>query len=390
MPPPLLVLAVVPVVCALWIWQTIDTTPSLLLYDALVPLQADTFANHNSTTSTTTFWIIGASSGIGAALACQVAAAGATHVILSARNVTRLTHVAETCAKDNSTGTTFSIVPYDAMSDNATTIVAQALATLPQPSSSSYENESTTTTSSTPLDVLIWSTGIYQLQPAMETTDMDRQRLWQTNYHAAVSVTQALLQDHWKNHDDHTHTTTSSGGTGHVVLISSLMAKGPHALCSTYAATKAALRSYFQTLAVEGTLQRLTMVLPGATATPFFAHTQSSSSSSSTSSTSLSRSTNNTAIAVNTQAMVAPERVARLTAQAIRPGWVPHVLFYEIWISKANGLLYGFMSHHVPGLFYAINHVVGRIRLAAYYSHHADLLTLSELWTYLVSGRVIT
>ena len=329
------------------------TTPSLALYDTLRPLE------HNQALANRTVWVTGASSGIGAALVCQLNALGnVKHIVLSARNVTRMQKVIDDCTQQHTSNTTFSIVPYDALNeteDYAASVVEQAIASTPDQM----------------IDTVVLATGVYQLQPAAQATTTDRHRLWRTNYHAAVDLTQAWAE--WvqrktleKNIDAQQSTPLQ---TYHLVVLSSIMAKGPHALCSTYAATKAALVSYFSTWAAEHANHwRVQLVLPGATATAFWQHAEENEAANAVDT--------NTAIHYNPAVMVTPQRVARLTVQAMRvPRW-----FFQIWISNFDGLLYVWMSHYLPGLFHAINHyAVAPLRQAAFAKDRSDLTTMLEL-----------
>ena len=314
-----------------FLWQVLDTSPSLFVYD-LVTGTPD-LADKN-------IWVTGASSGIGAALVCEFAKAGARHVVLSARRENKMRQVIQTCQQQSSSSsnTTFSIVPYDALEvDSTEFVVRQAIDSTPNQS----------------IDMLVLNSGIYQVKPALETTADERRNLVRVNLEAPMDLSQALLKmDHWKER-----------GHGHLVVISSIMAKGPHGLCTTYAATKAAIRSYFQTLSAEEfQWLRVNMVLPGATATEMW------------------KTSYGDTVQVDQSSMMTPQRVAQLTTKAIAG---PTLLFWEVWISKANGLLYAFMSHYVPGLFYLLNHVVGWIRLAAYRRDQTDVIEIKNLVRFL-------
>ena len=327
-----------PVVFVALAWQIMDTSPTLFLYNLVMP--APRFTGQ-------TIWITGASSGIGAALVCEFARSGARHVVLSARRVEKMQQVIENCKKQlllqkqhDDVTTTFSVVPYDALQVNATTTtVRQAIDSTPAAS----------------IDILVLNSGIYQLKPALETTAAERQKLSRVNLEAPIALSQALIQmDHWKEREH--------GGT--LVVVSSIMAKGPHGLCSFYAATKAALRNYFQTLSAEE-FDWLTvkMILPGGTATDMWKNGFGDT------------------VQTNPNAMMTPERVAQLTTTAVAGPWR---LFWEVWISPPAGLLYAFMSHYMPALFYFTNHFIAWLRLAAFRRDAVDVIEIKALIPILV------
>ena len=345
-----LIFALLPIVGTI-LWHLVDTTPSLAFYDLLV---RDTdFANQ-------TIWITGASSGIGASLVCQFAkhaahGNGPSHVILSARREAKMKDVLQTCRRDatkenasataSTMGTTFSVVPYDALDATTTEkTVQQAIESTPARS----------------IDVLILNSGIYQLQPALEMTTEERRKLARVNLEAPIELSQALIQqDHWKER-----------GRGHLVVVSSIMSKGPHSLCSFYAATKAGLRSYFQTLSLEEfDWLKVNMVLPGATASDMWKN-----------------SLDDETVQVDQSGMMTPERVAHLIVKAMAG---PTFLFWEVWISKANGLFYVFMSHYFPGLFYALNHIAGIARMAEFRKSNSDVIDIPSWIQILYQEAVI-
>eukprot|EP00977_Amphora_coffeiformis_P027752 scaffold34638_cov161-Amphora_coffeaeformis.AAC.23 len=335
----LFVMISLPIVVAAVLWQLLDASPSLALYDLLVPSRPTDFAQQ-------TIWVTGASSGIGAALVCALVKGGAQHVVLSARRVEKMHQVIQTCQQQprqgqldrhrssSSSATTFSVVKYDALDIDATdSTVMEAIQSTPNQS----------------IDILVLNSGVYQLQLALEATDQEREELARVNLHSPIVLSQALIQhNEWKER-----------GYGQLVVVSSVMAMGPHSLCSFYAATKAALRSYFQTLSVETSAWlRVNVVLPGGTASDMW-HAKFGDT-----------------VHVEQAGLMTPQRVAQLTVKAMKG---PIVLFWEVWISKVEGLLYVWMSHYCPGLFYLSNHIVGRIRTMALEKYGVDAVSIPAL-----------
>ena len=377
-------------ICVLGVtWNVLDASPLLWIYDILVSINIYLSPSLSSSSSGLlvgqTIWITGASSGIGAAVVCELAKAQATHVILSARRVEQMRQVVEDCQRrmlqeqhsatsaTTTTTTTFSIVPYDAMRPELTSIVVQqALESTPHHS----------------IDMLILNSGIYQIEPALQTTYEVRNQLFQVNVQSPIELSQELIQqDEWKYNNgkkDRHHR--------HIVVVSSIMSKGPQSLCSTYAATKAALNQYFQTLSTEEwEWLQVTTVLPGATATPMWDHVDSTSGATTT-----QRKEGDTNATQNNKKKVQPDlggsmtptRVAQLMVRGIAlrsaptPSWsnfMFRTFLYELWITKPLGLLYAYMSHYTPTLFYYSNHWVALARIHAFEKYRKDLLELPSL-----------
>jgi short-subunit dehydrogenase len=387
------------------LWHTLDASPALWLYDGYHRiLEAESWSlfgmashaqqrQHAHSLTNQTVWVTGASSGIGAAVVCELAKStnNVRHVILSARRVEQMQQVLRDCQQQQqqqqrsttttsttSTTTTFSIVPYDAMDTNTTTIVQvvqQAIESSPSQS----------------IDMLILNSGIYQVQPAWKTSEQVRNQLFRVNVQAPIELSHTLMaQDQWKERGG---ASNIRGRGGHLVVVSSIMAKGPQSLSSTYAATKAALRSYFQSLSTEeGEWLTVSMILPGATSTNlwknhYLQHDENGEDGSKSSST---------MIRPDTGSMMTPQRVAQLLVRAIvathQSQPQPHQqqqysfssllsywFFYEVWITKSSGLLYGWMSHYTPTIFYFTNHLVGWARLEAYTVNQMDMLEIPAL-----------
>jgi dehydrogenase/reductase SDR family member 7B len=176
-------------------------------------------------------WITGASSGIGEALAYEMAQEGA-HLILSARRTEELERVMEGCQAAASV----QIVPLDlSKHDQIAQIVQEVL---------SEQGK---------IDVLINNGGISQRALALDTTlDVDR-KLMEVNYFGTVALTKALIP------------SMITHQLGHIVTITSLTAKFGTKLRSSYAASKHALHGFFDSLRAElgDTPIKITLVCPG-------------------------------------------------------------------------------------------------------------------------------
>lgn len=174
-------------------------------------------------------WITGASSGIGAALAEAFARDGA-RLILSARRRVELEQVAARCD-----GEPF-ILPLDlARSDELASHVSTVLARFGR------------------IDVLVHNGGVSQRSRVADThLDVDR-RIMEVNYFGAVALTKAVLP------------TLLRAGSGHIVVVSSVMGKLGTPLRSAYAASKHALHGFFDCLRAEIADDGLfvTLICPG-------------------------------------------------------------------------------------------------------------------------------
>lgn len=184
--------------------------------------------------ATSRIWITGASSGIGEALAYELARRGA-RLVLSARNASRLEAVRDRCA----TGGRHEIVPID-LADHAS-IVTAAERTL----------------SGGAVDVLVHNGGISQRSLVKDTSiEVDR-RIMETNYFGTVALTKAVLPSFLERR------------AGHFVVVTSLVGKIGTPLRSTYAASKHALHGFFDSLRAEVSQNgiKVSLVCPGFVAT---------------------------------------------------------------------------------------------------------------------------
>jgi dehydrogenase/reductase SDR family protein 7B len=162
-------------------------------------------------------WITGASSGIGEALAYELARRGAK-LVLSARREPLLERVRGQCERASE----HMIVPLDLCdTERMPAAVAEVL-----------ERHGR-------IDILINTGGISQRSTVSETTlDVDR-RIMDVNYLGTVAMTKAALP------------SMLARGRGQVVVISSLMGKIHTPMRSAYAASKHALHGFFGCLRAE-------------------------------------------------------------------------------------------------------------------------------------------
>ena len=180
-------------------------------------------------------WITGASSGIGEALAYELAKQGAK-LILSARNLTQLEKVKKQCDKpDNVAIITLDLSDYQQFDQK----VAEAIAVFGS------------------IDILVNNGGISQRSLIKNTKISVDERIMTVNYLGTAALTKALLPHFIKNKK------------GQFVVTTSIVGKVATPLRSSYAASKHALHGFFDSLRAEHYQDNIsvTLVCPGFVAT---------------------------------------------------------------------------------------------------------------------------
>lgn len=162
-------------------------------------------------------WITGASSGLGEALAYAFAREGA-RLVLSSRRPDELERVRAQCARAEE----HLVVPLDLTQPAAfPALTAEVVARCGR------------------IDVLVNNGGVSQRALAIDATLAVERALMDVNYFGPVALTKAVLP------------AMLARGTGHVVVVSSVMGYLGTPGRSTYAAAKHALHGYFDSLRAE-------------------------------------------------------------------------------------------------------------------------------------------
>ena len=232
-------------------------------------------------------WIVGASSGIGRELALQLSQLPCRRLILTSRNHDKLQQVVNDCQRkardttDNNHNKNETVgccecwaLPLDVTNHSQ---LQEAVQQLHEPLDGPPW-----------LDMVIFNAGVGQLCPALETPPHQVEQLFQRNALWPMILLPLLLQRRQQSppfepHDSAvsstpTTTTTTTSYTEpskpnhkspHIVVTSSVGATLPLPLSATYAATKAALQQYLQTLATERPDLSITVLCPGTVDTPF-------------------------------------------------------------------------------------------------------------------------
>lgn len=181
-------------------------------------------------------WITGASSGIGAAIAKKINALGGV-VVLSARRKEAL----ENLQKELSEPEKSFVLPLDLEQIN--TFSSKVEEVIQQ-----YQK----------IDLLINNGGISQRGNVRETSlEVDR-KIMEINYFGTVALTKAVLP------------YMIQQKSGHIVAISSITGKFGFFLRSSYAASKHAIKGFFESLRLEEEANniKVSLVYPGQINTP--------------------------------------------------------------------------------------------------------------------------
>lgn len=177
-------------------------------------------------------WITGASSGIGEALAFELAKRNA-RLILSARNENALKEIVKNASLKEGD---VLIIPFDlADTSHADEYVKKIIEKFGR------------------IDILFNNGGMSQRGEALQTGNEIERQLFEVNYFAQVALAKAVLPQMIKQQ------------SGQIVVTSSIAGKFGFYLRSTYSAAKHALHGYFESLRLETEKQgiKVLMVCPG-------------------------------------------------------------------------------------------------------------------------------
>ncbi len=191
--------------------------------------------------SNKTVWITGASSGIGEAMALQLAKEKA-NLILSSENKAELDRVASLCS---SRGAETAVYLLDLADRKQVEETTNAILT-------AYNR----------IDVLILNAGISQRATAVDTSIQVHEKIMQVNFMANVSITKAVLPK-----------MIAQGG-GHIAVTSSISGKFGFYFRSSYAASKHALHGFFESVLLENRKDNVfvSIICPGRVKTKISYH----------------------------------------------------------------------------------------------------------------------
>lgn len=298
-----------------------DANLSLFLYDMFVNPKM-----LKNTLSGKRIWITGCSSGIGEELASQLHSHGA-NLILSGRRATELERVKKRCLDSTlPTHPEIKILPFDVTDkiDNLQHVVSNA--------AKLYNG----------VDILILNAGSGQLSPTLDNDSHDYRSLMDVNFWGPSVIAQLLIkEDGWN--------TPPRGG--HIFVTSSVASKMGLPLGSSYAASKAALHSFFSSLRSEyGDWLRIDISCPGPIATPFQSKVKGKP-------TPLSEHD-------DSESKMPVERCAALMISAMV---APAFLSMETWISSNPTLGFMYLNQYFPNVSnILLSKVIGPLRLKAF------------------------
>jgi dehydrogenase/reductase SDR family member 7B len=184
-----------------------------------------------------TAWITGASSGIGEALAFELARLG-SHLILSSRNKEKLDFLAkEITAKFL---VDCEVVPVDLEENSSILQAVEKVKNLNRK-----------------IDILINNAGMSQRSLILETPVEIERKVFELNYFGTITLTKLILP------------VMIDWGGGLIVVMSSVVGKFGFPLRSAYSASKHALHGFFETLRSElyDKNIRVSIICPGRIAT---------------------------------------------------------------------------------------------------------------------------
>lgn len=175
-------------------------------------------------------WITGASSGIGEAMALQASREGAK-LVLTARRGTELERVRQACAQPKRV----AVLPLDLTAFDADAALVQAEALFG------------------PIEMLVNNAGISQRGTVLDTSMEVYRRILELDFFACVALTKAVLPG------------MVARRSGHIVVVSSVVAYVGTPLRSGYSAAKHALHGFYDALRAEVWRERVkvTLICPG-------------------------------------------------------------------------------------------------------------------------------
>lgn len=286
------------VVIAVVLLVKVDTDIALFAYDKLFA----TSSKFQSKFEGKRVWITGASSGIGADLAEQVASHGG-NVVLSGRRKDKLEALATRLkAKFH---VKIQVVSFDLRGESS--VISSAVVEVINAGS---------------VDILILNAGVLYEMSALDTPISTTSEIIKVNYEAPVQIaTELMREDRW----------TEKKNQMHIVVVSSTCGAMTSPFLASYSASKHALNGYFLTLGIETSDQiRIGIVMPGPVRTELHQNTLAKEGG---------------AFYENIPFSMSSKRCARLILSSMLG---PDSQFFEVWIGSTLPLLYMYICHYFP------------------------------------------
>lgn len=380
-----------------------DANTSLFLFEKFKSFSSDNdhdshYSYYKSKFQNKRIWITGASSGIDEEMAIQLCSHGAK-IIISGRREHELQRVRQLCLSlsnrnrtrarsnksnneevldsgdkslqsctngdkaeqeqngqlciDSYASSNVRILPFDMMDkDNMSDIVREAIGY--------YQG----------IDILILNAGVGQLSPTLNES-MDTTRfLMELNFHSPVQLAMEVIkQDQWgidqkevimTNEKKKREHRQQRKRQGHIVLTSSVAAKLPLPLGSSYAASKHAAHGYFSSLRSEcNSWLRVDLPCPGPINTNFQtkALTKNNSDNTGTDNENFENDED------SSEVKMSAHRCAKLIIAAMSGN---KILMQETWISKQPTLFFMYLNQFFPRLSNWLLGIIGSLRLKAF------------------------
>jgi short-subunit dehydrogenase len=364
---------------AAYVISILDCNPTLYLVDQWFHRQRLYRSNNNydgggrfgtSTNSCTgCVWIVGASSGIGAELAYQIASASViapasltatsqssveltkplqpkqqTHLILSSRSVDKLNNVATRCRTVNP-NCIVTVLPLDVCREEDLVRAVQSVKTAVES-----------------VDTVVMNAGTGHLSPALETSSHTAESMWRSNALWPMLLIPLLFQ-----HNAFESTTVDDPGVPwtntstrqerrrpHIVVTSSIAGILPVPLSSTYAAAKHGLMGYLRSLQAERPDILLHTALPGPVETDFHLH-----GGATLATTDGVDVTTGTKLEQKSKLKMSVQRCARLIHSTMQ---LPYST--ESWIAQQPVLLALYLQQWIPNVMSLVYRQIGPRRVA--------------------------
>lgn len=315
----------------------IDCQPSLFLWDLWnrnhsKGVVSDFYKDKN-------VWIIGASSGIGKEMACQLARAGCSNLILSARNQDSIAKVAQKCQQESSSKCRCHCQVLDVVSLKGADDLAAR-----------FEDILQNQLPPIPIDIVVFNSGAGQLEPSLKTKPITIQRIMDVNALWPMVLTPLLYK----------YNVFRPSTRPHLAVTNSIAAQLPVPLSSVYAASKAAQAQYFASLAAEQPENslRVDVLCPGPVETDFHQnHLKDSNNLKGRTEANTNQEKKN-----RSKTKMSVERCAHLMVAAMAKR--RRDAHQEIWIAPSPMISVLYLQRLFPGLFQRLTTKFGQKRVS--------------------------
>jgi len=298
----------------------LDCNPSLFVYNKIFP--PPDCPSCPSDFRGKTVWITGATSGIGRELATVLGTIHRANLIISGRREDELKKLRDYITSYEPS-VKVKVLPFDQTGNDEVVLTAVEEAV-----------------KGGKIDLLVLNAGRSQRLPALSTPISATRELTKLNFESQVLIAQSVIdKSGW-----------SAASPGHIFVTSSVAGKLPVALSSSYAASKAALNSYFQSLRSELPWLRVDLSLPGPVATPIAKQAITYEGKTGT--------TNE-----KDEVKMSVERCVALMISQMSG---PEFLMYESWISTQPALFFTMLGQYMPTLVAKLAKIVGPQRMKAF------------------------